>query len=95
MLVKVYDATTNEFRKEERTVRTLDGVEIVDGLRVWDYDLQRGVVEFDDDLNIPDVDQSGQVWFHVDRDPDNELAGIKLMSDTRVWRRHPHTGELA
>lgn len=91
MLVKVFDATTSEFRKEDRTVRTLDRVEITKGLRVWDYDLQRGAVTYGNDWNIPDVDQIGQVWFRVQRDD----GGSPLMSDTRVWRRHPTTGELA
>jgi hypothetical protein len=94
MRVKVFDFTTSEFRMEDRTVKTLDGVEITCGLRVWDYDLQRGVIAYDDDLSVPDVDNSGQVWFYVDRDgPD--MWGAKLMSDTRVWVRHPTTGEKA
>jgi hypothetical protein len=95
MLVRVFDYTTEQFRVEDRTVRTLDRVEITKGLRVWDYDLQLGVIAFDDDasnpLRLPDVDRIEQVWFYVDRDN----GGRKLMSDTRVWVRHPTSGERA
>jgi hypothetical protein len=95
MLVRVFDFTTETFRAEERSVRTLDRTEVTNGLRVWDYDLQRGIVVFSNDasdpLRLPDVDNIGQVWFYVEQD----AGGRKLMSDTRVWVRHPTTGERA
>lgn len=91
MQVKVFNFDTSEFDIEDRTVTTLDHHVIQNGLRVWDYDLERGTINTKANHQVPDVDNTGQVWFHVDRDN----GGQKLMSDTRVWVHHPTTGERA
>ena len=57
---------------------------IVDGLRVWDYDMRRGVVS----LSNVDVHDG---WFDVVR----EDGQRKLMNSERVVPNHPRTGEAA
>lgn len=64
-------------------MRTADGVEITDGLRVWDYNLRRGTV----DLSRLGTDG----WFHVQTDE----GGCSLMNAERVCVRHPFTRETA
>ena len=63
-------------------MKTVDGVEIVEGLRVWDYDYNRGVVSLPADYLA-----GGTIWFdvHVDTDSKgNPATGCSLMDATRV-----------
>jgi hypothetical protein len=73
----------------DKTFRTLDGVEITDGLRVWDYNMNRVLVSLDG----RQWEENGKLWF----DCRNEWTGMlaSLMSNDRVWVRHPSTGEWA
>lgn len=75
-------------------MRTADGVEITHGLRVWDYDAQRGSVDLEYHAAEAETNQNnGHVehWFYVARD----TGGHKLMSESRVTTRHPFTREKA
>lgn len=73
--------------------QTLDGCRISDGLRVWDYDLDRVVIDLSRVFEeINQNDGSVAYWFDVQR---VDGGGRKLMSNTRVWRSHPFTGEAA
>lgn len=65
-------------------MKTANGVEITDGLRVWDYNLDRGVVD------LSSLGSDG--WFYVGLD---DQRGRTLMNWERVTTRHPFTGELA
>lgn len=60
-------------------MRTADGVEIVDGMRVWDYNLDAGVVD------LSRLDSGG--WFDVKTDG----GGRSYMNAERVCVRHPFT----
>lgn len=65
--------------------KTADGVDIVEGLRVWDYDYNRGVVHLPADYLRGDTQ-----WFdvHVDTDSKgNPATGCSLMDATRVITR--------
>jgi hypothetical protein len=62
--------------------RTLDGMLIVDGLRVWDYDWQPGTVCFAE-TRIDEQRWDG--WFQILRDG----AGTKTMNGERLWTVHP------
>lgn len=64
---------------------TTNHVEIVDGLRVWTNDVERGTV----DLSRSWV-ENGKLWFDVDTG-----RGKVLQSEDRVATRHPFTGERA
>lgn len=66
---------------------TADGVEIIDGLIVWDYNLDRGAVNLSRGWTEPNGDR----WFHVNLFG----GGHSLMNGERVRRRHPFTGEAA
>lgn len=75
------------------TVLTLDGYEIVDGMGAWDYDLDRVTVDLSrvrEEIN--QNNNSSAFWFDVHRVGDDRR---KLMSNTRLWRFHPSTGEAA
>src|SRR5687768_16927604 len=73
---------------ENVIIKTLDGYLIEHEMKVWDYDVERVIV----DLSILEApDPLGQYWFYV-----MTMSGHrKLMSDTRVWLYHPHTRERA
>lgn len=64
-------------------MRTADGHEITDGMRVWDYNLDRGTVD------LSRLDSQG--WFDVVTDD----RGKSYMNAERVCVRHPFTGERA
>lgn len=64
-------------------METSDGVEIVNGLRVWDYNLETGVVD------LTHLDSGG--WFDVVLDG----GGKSYMNAERVCTRHPYTHESA
>lgn len=68
---------------------TLDGVEVVPGLRVWDYDLRRRVV----DQPRPYKEGNGDQWWDM-TDPETGRRG-SMMNASRMWARHPSTGEPA
>ena len=76
---------------------TVDRQVITDGMRVWDYDLDRVTVDLSrmtDSVTgefFREPDPMGQYWFDVR----TESGGRKTMSDTRVVVRHPFTGEIA
>src|SRR5262245_39851174 len=67
---------------EDVTVVTADGHTLTNGLKVWDYDLNRGTVM------LTTMDSQG--WFYVQTD-----KGRSLMNWERVCVRHPFTKEQA
>lgn len=62
---------------------TADGIPIIDGMRVWDYNLRAGTVD------LTRLDSDG--WFYVKTDD----GGSSLMNAERVCVRHPFTGKAA
>lgn len=64
--------------------RTADGVEITDGLAVWDYDLRPGYV------NLKRLSDDG--WFEVCQHGSSRGS---MMDAERVVTRHPSTHQLA
>jgi hypothetical protein len=64
-------------------VKTADGVEIVNGMRVWDYNLNAGTVD------LSRLDDMG--WFDVVTDHN----GRSYMNAERVCVRHPFTNKEA
>jgi hypothetical protein len=74
----------------KRTYYTADGVEIVDGLWVWDYDLHRGRVDFAATLGLNSPHFDG--WFRIRR---HDTPGHSLMNGERLSTRHPATREPA
>jgi hypothetical protein len=78
--------------------RTLDGVPITQGLRVWDYDLRAGTIDLSDTRPFDwqkcccgRCPQGRTLWFHVN----HENGGRSLMNSERCWVRHPHTRQEA
>lgn len=67
---------------------TADGVHIVDGLRVWDYDREPGTVDF---AATEPERAYWDGWFRVRRD----AGGHSLMNGDRLAVRDPFTGEQA
>lgn len=67
---------------------TLDGVEVVPGLRVWDYDLRPRIVG---EIRFKEAD--GDPWYNM-IDP-SIMATAKEMNPSRMWFRHPTTQEKA
>lgn len=66
---------------------TADGVEIVDGMTVWDHDLKRSVVN---------IGRTSFVYWHGWFEmayPNGDRAPI--MNGERLRVRHPSTGEKA
>lgn len=69
--------------------RTLDGVTITPGLRVWDYDLRRAVVGEPIAYGNP----AERTWYNM---TSAETGGRSSMMDGgRMWTRHPVSGERA
>jgi hypothetical protein len=68
---------------------TIDGVEVVAGLRVWDYDLRRAIVGEPHKWGNP----SEPTWY----DMTSAATGLRSssMDAKRMWFRHPTTGEKA
>lgn len=62
---------------------TADGHQLVDGMRVWDYNLYAGVVD------LSSLGNDG--WFDVACDN----GQCTLMNAVRVCVRHPFTGKPA
>lgn len=72
------------------TMRTADGVLIVDGMRVWDYNLDAGVVDLSNArFMMQYVPFDG--WFNVRLDN----GGRSLMNAERVAVRHPMSRKAA
>jgi hypothetical protein len=71
--------------------RTVDGVEVVDGLLVWDYDLDLARVSFADTSGM-DSAYGFDGWFTL-RTVDGGRR--KLMNGERMTTRHPFTRQLA
>ena len=67
---------------------TLDGVEVVPGLRVWDYNLRVRVVSEDFAREA-----DGDPWYRM-IDPETGRYGSD-MNPSRMWRYHPSTGRAA
>jgi hypothetical protein len=68
---------------ERATMITADGFPIIDGMRVWDYNLERATVD------LASLDSDG--WFYV-----VSADGSKNLHDwQRVCVRHPYTRESA
>ena len=68
---------------------TLDGQPIVDGLRVWDYNLDIAIVD------VPASRTDGQYWdgwFEM-RTEDGKRSSS--MNGQRMWVYHPTTGRKA
>jgi hypothetical protein len=64
-------------------IYTADGVRLVDGMAVWDYDLNPVTI----DLSTAKAEYDGTVWFYTSRH--------SLMDGSRVVTRHPTTGQPA
>lgn len=74
---------------------TLDGHKIVDGLRVWDYDLRVAVVDVAGTAWAHETSEFHRYWdgwFEM-RTPDGGRSSG--MNGERMWVRHPRTGEVA
>ena len=78
-------------RRFDGTLTNDNGIDVVNGMRVWDYDLEPGTVVIDERAR-PDHEHHKfwDGWFHVLTDTGNR----KLMNGPRMWVHHPHTGEL-
>ncbi|MGV8846511.1 hypothetical protein [Tessaracoccus sp.] len=77
----------------EQNPTTANGVHLVDGLRVWDYDLELGTVSM-----ARRFTENGEVWFHVFTDGDSARGEDRLgtlMSESRVATLSPFTREPA
>lgn len=74
--------TTDQNQLRDPRFRTLDGMFIVDGLRVWDYDLRAGTVCFSES-RIDSEYWDG--WFAILRDDGPQV----VMNGERLWTRHP------
>jgi len=68
---------------------TLDGVEVVPGLKVWDYDLRRRIAA----APVSHTESNGDQWW-IMIDPETGRRG-SIMNPSRMWVRHPSTGERA
>ena len=77
------------------TTHTLDGVEVKQGLVVWDYDLRVRVVGERNDLYREDLGLplSEDPWY-VMTDPATGNRGSD-MNCSRMWVRHPSTRQPA
>jgi hypothetical protein len=73
---------------------TLDGVEVVPGLRVWDYDLNVRVVgSIAYREGTTKDDPLGDPWFHM-INPETMARGSD-MNPSRMWFYHPSTQRKA
>ncbi len=69
--------------------KTIDGHQIVDGLRVWDYNLDRSIVDV---AASRAESEYWNGWFEM-RSPEGKRRSS--MNGERMWVRHPTTGEKA
>lgn len=67
---------------------TLDGVEVKPGLRVWDYNLRRAVV-----VGLQPYQNPAEGDWYDMATVDGERSS--MMNPSRMWVRHPATGERA
>lgn len=70
---------------------TADGIEIVDGLVVWDYDMDLSRVSFADTTGM-DSAWGFDGWFGLLTVSEGQL---KLMNGVRMTTVHPFTGQRA
>ena len=74
--------------------KTIDGEDIVEGLRVWDYNLDVAIVV----IKGTDAEETHEYhkywdgWFDM-KDPDGNRSST--MNGERMWVRPPTTGEKA
>ena len=69
--------------------RTIDGVPLTLGMKVWDYDLRPAYV-----IAVDHVAPDGTTWYATSRTPEGTGAW-NLFDAQRMWHRHPSTGVLA
>jgi hypothetical protein len=74
--------------------KTIDGEKIVDGLKVWDYDLRRATVDVKGTRQADPKNEFHQYW---DGWFEMKVNGRRssTMNGERMWVRHPATGEKA
>ena len=58
--------------------RTIDGVTVVEGLRVLDYNIDPGTVH-----SVDHIAQDGTPWFNIALDK----GGMSMMDGLRMWTR--------
>jgi hypothetical protein len=75
--------------------KTIDGVTIVDGLRVWDYDLRRTTVDVKGTDWAHETSEFHQYWDGWFEMKTAEGVRTSSMNGERMWVRHPTTGERA
>jgi hypothetical protein len=75
--------------------KTLDEVTIVDGLRVWDYDLRRTTVDVSGTRQADPQDEFHQYWDGWFEMKTTDGVRTSSMNGVRMWARHPRTGEPA
>lgn len=73
-------------RESDPRFRTANGVQITDGLRVWDYDLKSGSVDFAETARFGRSYWDG--WFRVRVDGAERTS---MMNGERITTRHPFT----
>ena len=78
---------------EISTTHTLDGVEVIEGLRVWGYNLDPRIVGPVSYRSPVQPDWPPSPW-HVMTDPVTGRRGSD-MDPSRMWFRHPSDGRLA
>jgi len=66
------------------TEYTIDGHKVTKGMRVWDYDLNRAIVGEEKPYSPG--------WFEMTT-PEGKRSS--MMNGSRMWVRHPMTGERA
>jgi len=86
---RAFDVFTELGKRDTASVHhTANGVQITDGLAVWDYDLRAGRVDFHlSRVTSPHFDG----WFTVV----HQGGGRSLMNGERLTTRHPFTGQPA
>lgn len=73
-------------------MKTANGVEVTEGLRVINTDMRTGTVVLTNPRYKPWL-ENGEWWFYMaidGRDADDRLAPV---SESRVATRHPFTGK--
>jgi len=75
--------------------KTIDGEDIVDGLRVWDYNLDLAVVDVSGTKEAHEDYEFHKYWDGWFEMKDPEGRRSSTMNGERMWVRHPGTGERA